>query len=108
MHTATTTVEVQCIDFVMLSSLVSGFPIVQFLKDWIMQNGRGRPGPFYNMNDVSVYPGTQRGEGSLIEGTSYILLPGVISVLFLPDEGDHSIIETYHRNVAIKDSKEFF
>ena len=55
----------------MLSSLVSGFPIVQFLKDWIMQNGRGRPGPFYNMNDVSVYPGTQREEGSLIEGTSW-------------------------------------
>ena len=25
--------------------------------------------------------------------TPYILLPGVISVLFLPDEGDHSIIE---------------
>ena len=27
----------------------------------------GRPGPFYHVNDVSVYQGRQRGEGSLIK-----------------------------------------
>ena len=30
----------------------------------------GRPGPFYHVNDVSVYLGRQRGQGSLIKTTS--------------------------------------
>ena len=30
----------------------------------------GRPGPFYDVNDVSVYLGRQRGKGSPIERTS--------------------------------------
>ena len=32
---------------------------------------RGRPGIFYPVNDVSVYLGRQRGEGSLIERTHH-------------------------------------
>ena len=34
------------------------------------KNGGGRPGPFYHVNDVSVYLGRQRGQGSLIKTTS--------------------------------------
>ena len=44
-----------------------GLPTVQFLITCSMQKGRGRPGPFYPMNDVSVYQGRQRGEGSPIK-----------------------------------------
>ena len=36
-----------------------------------MQNGMGRPGPFYHMNDVSVYLGRQRRERSLFERTHF-------------------------------------
>ena len=37
--------------------LFLGLPIVQLLI------GEGRPGPFYHVNDVSVYLARQRGEG---------------------------------------------
>ena len=46
-----------------------GLPTVQFLITWVCKNGGGRPGPFYHMNDINVYLGRQRGEGSPIETT---------------------------------------
>ena len=36
----------------------------------VLRSGGGRPGPFYHVNDVSVYLGRQRGEGSSIERKS--------------------------------------
>ena len=51
--------------------LASLIPTIQFLIACSMQKQRGRPGPFYHMNDVSVYLGRQRGgEGFPIERTS--------------------------------------
>ena len=46
-------------------SLVPGLPTVQFLIAIAcsMQKQRGRPGPFYHVNDISVYLGRQRGGG---------------------------------------------
>ena len=51
-----------------------GLPIIQFLIACSMQKwrkkGDGRPGPFYHVNDVSVYLGRQKGEGSPIKRIS--------------------------------------
>ena len=39
-----------------------GLPTVKFLIACSMQKNRGgRPGPFYHINDVSVYLGRQKG-----------------------------------------------
>ena len=38
----------------------------------VCKNGGGRPSPFYHVNDVSVYLGRQRGEGSPIERTHFM------------------------------------
>ena len=38
------------------------------------QNRGGRPGPFYHVNDVSVYLGRQGGEWSPIEGAHFTQL----------------------------------
>ena len=35
-------------------ALFSGFPTVQFWITCSMQNGGGRSGPFYHVNDISV------------------------------------------------------
>ena len=51
-------------------ALFPGLLTVQFLIACSMQKGRGRPGPFCHLNDVSVYLGRQRGEGSPIERVS--------------------------------------
>ena len=40
-----------------------GLPTVQFLITCSMQNGGGRPGIFYHVNDVSVFLGRLRGGG---------------------------------------------
>ena len=40
-----------------------GLPTVQFWSLAVCKNGGGRPGPFYDMNDVSVYLSRQRGGG---------------------------------------------
>ena len=50
-----------------------------FLVACSMQNGGGRPGPFYHVNDVSVYLGRQRGEGSLIERTYFLHMSLVLN-----------------------------
>ena len=42
-------------------ALFQGFLLSSFWRIALRKNGRGRPGPFYNMNVVGVYPGTQRG-----------------------------------------------
>ena len=42
------------------------------LITWSMQKQGGRPGIFYHVNDVSVYLGRQRGEGSPIERTHFL------------------------------------
>ena len=46
-----------------------GLPTVQFLIACSMQKWRGKPGPFYHVNDVSVYL-RREGEESSIERTS--------------------------------------
>ena len=38
----------------------------------VRTNGRGRPGQFYHVNDVSLYQGRQREEGSSIERTHFV------------------------------------
>ena len=43
-------------------ALFPALPTVQFLAE--CKNGGGRPGPFYHMNDVSVYLGRRGGGGS--------------------------------------------
>ena len=39
------------------------FPRSTFRSLTVCKNGGGRPGPFYHVNDVSVYLGRQRGGG---------------------------------------------
>ena len=46
-----------CLPHTYTVALFPGLPTVQFLV------GEGRPGPFYHVNDVSVYQGTERGRG---------------------------------------------
>ena len=46
-------------------SLIQGLPTVQFFDHLQYANGGGRPGPFYHVNDISVYLGRQRGGGAL-------------------------------------------
>ena len=46
-------------------ALFPGLPTVQFV---VCKNGGGRPGPFYHMNDVSVYLGGQRGSNTFCRG----------------------------------------
>ena len=41
--------------------LFPGLPTVQFLIACSMEKRRGRPGPFYHVNDPSVYLGNPRG-----------------------------------------------
>ena len=50
-------------------ALFPGLPTIQFLIACIIQKLRGRPGPIYQVNDVSVYLGRQRVEGIPIERT---------------------------------------
>ena len=47
-------------------------PIVQFLIVCGMQKRRGRPGPFYHVNDISSTSVDRGGEGSLIEKTTFL------------------------------------
>ena len=47
-----------------LASLL-GLRTVQFWSLAVCKNGGGRPGPFYHVNDVSVYVGRQSGGGVL-------------------------------------------
>ena len=62
-------------------ALFPGLPIVQLLI------GEGRPGPFYHVNDISVYQGRQRGgRGPQLKGRiSRILIlsfePGAVCSL---------------------------
>ena len=42
-----------------LLALFPGLPTIQSLV--VCKRGGGRPGPFYHVNDVSVYLGRQRG-----------------------------------------------
>ena len=52
-------------------SNVASFPGLSNIQFLITCSGGGRPGIFYPVNDVSVYLGRQRGEGSLIERTHH-------------------------------------
>ena len=51
-------------------ALFPGLPTVQFGLLAVCKNGGGRLGIIYHVNDISVYLGRQRGEGSPVERTS--------------------------------------
>ena len=55
-------------------------PVFDYAK-----NGEGRRGPFYYVNDINVYLGRQRGEGSLIKDAFHACIlrfePRVICLL---------------------------
>ena len=48
-------------------ALFPGLPTVQFLIACSMQKRRGKAGPFYHVNDISVYIGRQRGRDSQLK-----------------------------------------
>ena len=61
-----------------------GLPIVQFLITCSMQKQRGRAGPFYHVNDVSVDLGRRRwgevpDQKNEVEAIS-VLITGVLSI----------------------------
>ena len=55
----------------MLKVHSQAFPTVRLLMLAVCKNGGERPGPFYHVNEISVYLGRQRwgGEGSSIQQT---------------------------------------
>ena len=62
--------HISCSDYRVLTmdcslALFPGLPNVQFWLLAVCKNGWGRPGPFYHMNDISIYLGRQRGGGIL-------------------------------------------
>ena len=52
-----------------------GLPTIQFLLTYSHKNKGERFAPLIHVNDVNVYPGTQRGEGSPITFDVRILRP---------------------------------
>ena len=61
-----------------------GLPTVQFLIACSMQNGGGRPGPFYHVNDVLSTRGRQRG-GGVPNGFRPYLVVSATSTGITPD-----------------------
>ena len=51
----------------------------------VCENGGRRPGPFYHMNDVTVYLGKQKGGGSLTKRMHFVyrLCPEAASLHFV-------------------------